>query len=339
MDAVAAKLGIDPIEVRRRNLIAASEMPYTRQVQRARHRGARYRFRRLRRRCSTRRWRHFGWEKLQADLKRRRAAGEAGRRRPRVLPRGERPRADRQRQDLGRYHRRGRADHRRRLDRPGFRDRDGADLPPKRSASITSASASSTARPTCIDHGIGAHAARATALTGGAVHVTATLVREKALEFAVRAAADAGRRSRHRRWHGRAPQRQGGPSISLADIARRIAPGSKILRGREPGISRRMAGTTPATRFSRTAPISPWCGSTAIPARSTVERFMVAYDVGRAVNPMMIEGQFVGGCVAGPRRRAVGGIRLRRDRRAAVGDFRRLSDADVGRSSRRSRSC
>ena len=30
-----------------------------------------------------------------------------------------------------------------------------------------------------------------------------------------------------------------------------------------------------------------------------VERFMVAYDVGRAVNPMLIEGQLVGGCVQG----------------------------------------
>src|SRR5262249_11829205 len=35
-----------------------------------------------------------------------------------------------------------------------------------------------------IDHGIGAHAARATGLTGGAVHVTATMVREKALTYA-----------------------------------------------------------------------------------------------------------------------------------------------------------
>jgi CO/xanthine dehydrogenase Mo-binding subunit len=30
-----------------------------------------------------------------------------------------------------------------------------------------------------------------------------------------------------------------------------------------------------------------------------VERFLVAYDVGRAVNPMMVEGQLVGGCVQG----------------------------------------
>ena len=52
----------------------------------------------------------------------------------------------------------------------------------------------------------------------------------------VRAAADAGRRSRHRRRHRDAARGNGrsGPSISLADIAKRIAPGSKLLRGREP---------------------------------------------------------------------------------------------------------
>jgi len=30
-----------------------------------------------------------------------------------------------------------------------------------------------------------------------------------------------------------------------------------------------------------------------------VERFMVAYDVGRAVNPMLVVGQLVGGCAQG----------------------------------------
>ncbi len=46
MDAIAARLGIDPIEIRRRNLIAASEMPYARRSRHARHRND-LRFRRL----------------------------------------------------------------------------------------------------------------------------------------------------------------------------------------------------------------------------------------------------------------------------------------------------
>jgi CO/xanthine dehydrogenase Mo-binding subunit len=149
-----------------------------------------------------------------------------------------------------------------------------------------------------IEHGIGAHAARATTLTGGAVHVTATLVREKALEFASELlqtpAADLdivdgtiGRRN------GRS-----GPSISLADIARQIGPGSKILRGREPHLAAHGWYNTSHTVF-------PYGAHLAVvrvdrdTGKTTVERFMVAYDVGRAVNPMMIEGQLVGGCVQG----------------------------------------
>jgi carbon-monoxide dehydrogenase large subunit/6-hydroxypseudooxynicotine dehydrogenase subunit gamma len=31
----------------------------------------------------------------------------------------------------------------------------------------------------------------------------------------------------------------------------------------------------------------------------TIERYLVAYDVGRAVNPMLVEGQIVGGCAQG----------------------------------------
>ena len=39
--------------------------------------------------------------------------------------------------------------------------------------------------------------------------------------------------------------------------------------------------------------------STATPAASTVERYLVAYDIGRAVNPMLVEGQITGGVAQG----------------------------------------
>ena len=79
-----------------------------------------------------------------------------------------------------------------------------------------------------IDHGIGAHAARATGLTGGAVHVTAMMVREKALEFASELLQTPAAEldivdGTVTRKNGR-----GGPSITLAEIAKRIAPGSKL---------------------------------------------------------------------------------------------------------------
>ena len=121
-----------------------------------------------------------------------------------------------------------------------------------------------------IDHGIGAHAARATVLTGGAVHVTATMVREKAIEFAsellqtpaaeldivdgtvMRRGANgrtAGRRSRS----ARSPSALRRARSSCADAIRSLP---------------RTAGTTPTTPCFPMACISPSCASIATPARS-----------------------------------------------------------------------
>ena len=49
-----------------------------------------------------------------------------------------------------------------------------------------------------------------------------------------------------------------------------------------------------------------------------VLRYFVAYEVGRAINPAMVEGQLAGRRRAGARRRADGGVPLRRLRPAAV---------------------
>jgi carbon-monoxide dehydrogenase large subunit/6-hydroxypseudooxynicotine dehydrogenase subunit gamma len=149
-----------------------------------------------------------------------------------------------------------------------------------------------------IEHGIGAHAARATGLTGGAVHVTAKLVRAKALEFAAELlqtpAADLDI------IDGTVQRRtgRGGPSIALGEIARRIAPGSKLLAGRTPGLSAHGWYHTDHTVFPYGAHLAV-VRIDAETGKVAVERFMVAYDVGRAVNPMLVEGQLVGGCAQG----------------------------------------
>jgi len=91
---------------------------------------------------------------------------------------------------------------------------------------------------------------------------------------------------------------KGGPSITLAEIARRIAPGSKLLRGREPQLTAHGWYNTDHTVF----PYGVHLAAVRIDRDTgavVVERFMVAYDVGRAVNPLLIEGQLVGGCVQG----------------------------------------
>ena len=147
MDAVAAKLGLDPIEVRRRNLITAAEMPY---VQTCNEPGIEELdidsgdYAALLDKALV----AFGWDKLQADLKRRRAAGElVGAGLAFFLEESGRGPTDNAKITVD-TSRRGRTDHRRRVDRAGLSRPRWRRSPPRRSASTTRPSASSTARPT-----------------------------------------------------------------------------------------------------------------------------------------------------------------------------------------------
>ena len=88
-----------------------------------------------------------------------------------------------------------------------------------------------------IQYGIGAHASRASVMTGGATHAAALKVRAKALDMAaalLQAAPDEldiiDGIVVHR-------DRPGGPSIPLGDIARHLAPDSPLLGERDPGLS------------------------------------------------------------------------------------------------------
>jgi hypothetical protein len=89
----------------------------------------------------------------------------------------------------------------------------------------------------------------------------------------------------------------GSAGSGLSD-AKRIAPGSKLLRGRDPQLAAHGWYNTDHTVF-------PYGVHLAVvrvdrdTGKIAVERFMVAYDVGRAVNPLLIEGQLVGGCIQG----------------------------------------
>src|SRR5580698_7977832 len=75
MDAIAARLNVDPIELRRRNLIAASEMPYRRDLDtlgtEMTYDSGDYAG------LLDKTLKAIGWQKLSEDLKRRRASGEA----------------------------------------------------------------------------------------------------------------------------------------------------------------------------------------------------------------------------------------------------------------------
>ena len=89
-----------------------------------------------------------------------------------------------------------------------------------------------------------------------------------------------------------------GPSLDLGEIARKLAPGSKLLDGRGPGLA--------AEGWFHTEHMTyPYGVHAAVVAvdRGTggvrVEKYLIAYDVGRAVNPRLIEGQLVGGFAQG----------------------------------------
>ena len=148
-----------------------------------------------------------------------------------------------------------------------------------------------------IAFGIGAHSSRATVMTGNATAIAAGKVRDKAIEVAaellqheasrldivdgvVRSTADVG------------------PSISLAEIARQLKPASRARGGREPGLSSEGWFET----AHMTYPYGVQLGVLTIDPETfavAFERVLLAYDVGRAINPAMIRGQMIGGFAQG----------------------------------------
>jgi carbon-monoxide dehydrogenase large subunit/6-hydroxypseudooxynicotine dehydrogenase subunit gamma len=149
-----------------------------------------------------------------------------------------------------------------------------------------------------IPYGIGAHASRATVMTASATHNGALKVRAKALDMAaelMQAPAEALDIVDGKVMRNDAP---GGPSISLAEIAGHLAPTSTTLGEREPGLS--------AEGWFRVRhQVYPYGVHFAVVKvdRETggvqVERYVIAYDIGRAINPALVEGQVVGGFAQG----------------------------------------
>ncbi|MCC6887869.1 MAG: xanthine dehydrogenase family protein molybdopterin-binding subunit [Hyphomicrobiales bacterium] len=149
-----------------------------------------------------------------------------------------------------------------------------------------------------IPFGIGAHASRATVLTGNAVNVTAQKLREKVLTYASELLQTPATELDIRDGVVVVRNRPMGASISLGELAQRSAPGSKWLGERDPGLSAEGWYNTNQLAFSygvhvALVSIDRETGSV------TIERYVVAQEVGRAVNPMLVNGQIVGGCLQG----------------------------------------
>jgi aerobic carbon-monoxide dehydrogenase large subunit len=147
--------------------------------------------------------------------------------------------------------------------------------------------------------GAGSWASRSTVVGGSAVHLAATAVRDRAVELAARIleidTADLELRDGAVVVRGD-PETAG---VSLAQIARAAVPAGGYLRPGEP------AGLSARRRFEVSHMTYPYGAHAAVvevdPGTGQVRvlRYLVAYEVGRAVNPMLVEGQLRGGVAQG----------------------------------------
>ncbi len=285
MDAVAAKLHLDRIEVRRRNLIGKAEMPFARGLSAlgtdvvldsGDYAGL------LDKTLAA-----MKWDELQSALRRRRANGEA-------VGAG-----------LACF-----------VEKTGLGPKDGVRLSVDASGAVELVTGGASLgqgfetvmAQICADalgvdyrritvihgqtdrivDGVGAHASRATVMTGSATHDGALNLRAKALDLAAEllqapaAALDIADGIVVRRGQ------ESGPSIALGEIARQH--GGQLTAE---GWHHTDHMTYPYGVHAAQVCIDRETGAV------VVERFFVAYDIGRAVNPMMIEGQIAGGYAQG----------------------------------------
>ena len=286
MDAIAAKLGFDRIEIRRRNLIGADEMPFARALS-ALGTDVVYdtgNYTDLLDKALAR----FGWDAANIECKRRRAKGEAV---------GLGVSCFVEKTGLG------------------PKDTVRVSVAPSGAIEVLTGGASlgqgfeTTMAQICaealgvdyakitvvhgqtdlIADGIGAHASRATVVTGSATHIATEMVRAKALDVAAELLQTPVSLLTIADGVIKRTDRDSGPSISLAEIAAKH--GCDGLSAE--GTYRTDHMTYPYGVHVAQLRVDRETGEVAI------ERFLVAYDVGRAVNPMMIEGQIVGGFAQG----------------------------------------
>jgi CO/xanthine dehydrogenase Mo-binding subunit len=294
MDAIAARLSIDRIEIRRRNLIGKEEMPYGRPLgtlgteivlDSGDYAGL------LDKALAAAKW-----NDLQDEVKRRRAGGEC-------VGTG-----------LALF-----------VEKSGLGPYDGVRVSVDTSGTVEVVTGAASlgqgietvvaqicadalgvdyrrvrvvhGRTDRIAFGMGAFASRATVMTGEATRRAALDVRGKAIELAAELMQqDVGALTV---IDGRVVRIGGdGPSMALGEIAQALEPTSKLLGARAPGLS--ADGwffsdhmTYPYGVHVAVAKIDRDTGAV------TIERYLLAYDIGRAVNPMLVEGQLAGGFAQG----------------------------------------
>lgn len=282
LDAIANRLGLDPVAVRRVNLIPEDRMPFDRGIDalgtRVVYDSGRYHD------LLDRALAHVGYEPLQASLAERRAAGET----------------------VG-------------LGIACFVEKSG--LGPKERVEITLSSdgrveivtgAASVGQGietvvaqicsetltlpiACmrvvhgqtdrISFGLGAFASRCTVMTGSATKVAAEALRERIVAIAARLLQ--ARPGDIDLRNGRA-YAEGGASVSLAEVA--TAEGGHVWADGQ--FEADHMNYPYGIHVVQVCVDTETCGI-------RIERYLIAYDVGRAINPMLVEGQIVGAAAQG----------------------------------------
>ena len=285
LDAVAAKIGIDRIEVRRRNLIPKTEMPFTRKMEvldtelvldSGDYAG-----------LLDRALARVGWPALQAALAQRRAAGEAVGAGMAVF-----------------------------VEKSGLGPLDSVRIALAEDGMVEVITGASSigqgvetvlaqiaadalgvdyrrvrvvhGRTDRIEQGYGSHASRTTVMTGSATHLAALKLRARILDIATADFPDCPPGNLdivEGRVTGR--DQPGGPQPDLGQIAAR-APGLSAE-----GTFRTEHMTYPYGVHIAVVKVDRDTGAV------RVERYLAACDVGRAINPLLVEGQIAGGVAQG----------------------------------------
>ena len=147
-----------------------------------------------------------------------------------------------------------------------------------------------------IAYGLGAHASRATVMTASATRAAGLKLRDKALDMAAQLMQSAP--GDLDLVDGMVVRKAGGPSMPLGAVAAALLPTSRVRHGREPGLC--------ADGWFHVAhQVYPYGSHLAVVKvdRDTgavvIERYIIAYDIGRAINPMLVRGQILGGFAQG----------------------------------------
>jgi carbon-monoxide dehydrogenase large subunit len=295
IDAIAAQTGIDRVEIRRRNLIDKTEMPFARNVETlgtdvVLDSGDYVRL--LDKALNA-----VKWPELQAQLERRRKAGEFV---------GAGVAMFVEKSGLGPFD-----DVRITIDTGGRVEVvTGAASVGQGVETVIAQICADTlgvsyecinvvhGQTDRIERGLGAFASRVTVMTGEATRLAATKLRARVLETAAELLQSTAQQLDI--VDGEIVRADGvaGPSIGLAEVATALAPGAKFLGNREPGLAAEAS-------FESAHMTYPYGVHIAVVRLASdtgavfIERYLVAYDVGKAVNPMLVEGQIVGGAAQG----------------------------------------